>query len=700
MAIPSKVQEKRQAFTEKIIDDIRSGKPFFWDPGVVFNPPRNLIADLKGEDTRYHGINNMLLSYVASREGFTDNRWATFAQVKSLQKEGVPFEDQPKIQKGAKGYTIEYWQYSKIKMTVDENGKKVPVMKENPETGRLEPEKIPLNPPLVKTYTVFNASQMDNIPPSAKEFTIDESQRNESMEAMLANSEAKIYYDQSSSNFYRIGDDTIHLMPQSQFKGLMAFYGTAAHEIAHSTGAEKRMAREGVTNTDGFGGEIYAKEELRAEMASMFLAQEYGITLDENHYESHIAYLQSWAKAVEKDPDELFRAAAEAQKITDYIKTHMIEKNLEIEKSAEKEEPKEIVKEPVKTKTDEFLEKLSMKITFVEKGTGTDEKIVIGGGNLSYCDYTVADAITREMTPEEEMEKLGGRLYECEKEYSGVELNKLMNDLIKDDATTSLGMGGYNKAYVIITHPDVPVKLSNRWDIGDGCTFDLTKNQNGYTALVDYLEKEAPPFRDAIAALDPDELAQKTAEWEKPDFTRNTDLYKNMLLNLTVGENVSVDLDHSHQYFRDLIEKAEKNQHEDILKDLELKPLDEETRFYKNPQFDSRFKPSYQDIKTTAHLRVLQDLGKPYSDEQKQMIEQEWKSFYSWPLERDYLPRYEYTRNNISQIIKNTTENTIKKTQERDFKPIKRSITIPDKPKKKKTIRRRQNATQKKGMER
>lgn len=135
MAIPSKVQEKRQAFTEKIIDDIRSGKPFFWDPGVVFNPPRNLIADLKGEDTRYHGINNMLLSYVASREGFTDNRWATFAQVKSLQKEGVPFEDQPKIQKGAKGYTIEYWQYSKIKMTVDENGKKVPVMKENPETG-------------------------------------------------------------------------------------------------------------------------------------------------------------------------------------------------------------------------------------------------------------------------------------------------------------------------------------------------------------------------------------------------------------------------------------------------------------------------------------------------------------------------------------------------------------------------------------
>lgn len=100
MAIPSKVQEKRQAFTEKIIEDIRSGKPFFWDPGVVSNPPRNLIADLKGEDTRYHGINNMLLSYVARQEGFTDNRWATFAQVKSLQKKASLLRISQKSKRG------------------------------------------------------------------------------------------------------------------------------------------------------------------------------------------------------------------------------------------------------------------------------------------------------------------------------------------------------------------------------------------------------------------------------------------------------------------------------------------------------------------------------------------------------------------------------------------------------------------------
>lgn len=149
------------------------------------------------------------------------------------------------------------------------------------------------------------------------------------MEAMIANSEAKVQFDQNNQNFYRVSEDCVHVMPREDFKSLGAFYGTVAHEIAHSTGAESRMNREGITNSDGFGGPIYAKEELRAEMTSMFLGQEYGVAPGKEHYENHVAYLQSWAEVIEKDPDELFRAAAEAQKITDYIKEHMIERDLQ-----------------------------------------------------------------------------------------------------------------------------------------------------------------------------------------------------------------------------------------------------------------------------------------------------------------------------------------------------------------------------------
>lgn len=333
MPLPPKIQEEREKLAKKVVEDIRSGKPFFWDSGHYGRPHRNLIADMEGKDTMYHGINNMILSVAKEVYDFKDTRWATFNQVKSLQKKGLPFEEQPRIKKGAKGIPIEYWQYAKPVMEKDEKtGKIVPKMELDSKTGKMVPVMRPLTPPLVRRYVVFNAEQMENIPP-AHEITIDEKDRNDTMETMIKNSEAKIVFDQVDKNYYQNVTDFIHLMPREEFKTLDNFYGTAAHEIAHSTGAESRMNREGITHSDGFGNPIYAKEELRAEMTSMFLAQEYGVAPGKRHYENHVAYLQSWAEVIEKDPNELFRAAAEAQQMTDYIRDHMIEKNLVKEKT-------------------------------------------------------------------------------------------------------------------------------------------------------------------------------------------------------------------------------------------------------------------------------------------------------------------------------------------------------------------------------
>ena len=97
MSLPQKIQEEREALAKRVVEDIRSGKPFFWDSGHYGHPHRNLVADLQGKDTKYHGINNMMLTVAADRFGFKDTRWATFNQVKSLQKEGLPFEKQPHI---------------------------------------------------------------------------------------------------------------------------------------------------------------------------------------------------------------------------------------------------------------------------------------------------------------------------------------------------------------------------------------------------------------------------------------------------------------------------------------------------------------------------------------------------------------------------------------------------------------------------
>jgi hypothetical protein len=65
-----------------------------------------------------------------------------------------------------------------------------------------------------------------------------------------------------------------------------------------------------------FGDISYAKEELRAELASVFLAAERGIPHDP---EQHAAYVGSWIKVLREDKNEIFRAAHDASAATDYL---------------------------------------------------------------------------------------------------------------------------------------------------------------------------------------------------------------------------------------------------------------------------------------------------------------------------------------------------------------------------------------------
>lgn len=305
MALTKTIIAKRKELVDKIVADIESGKPFFWDKGHYGKKPRNLLKALNGEDKFYKGINAMQLTVSAKANGFTDSRWATFKQ--ALMAGGH-------IKKGAKGTPIEYWQYTKEIFEID------------PSTGKKEKKEVMLKQPIVRSYIVFNAEQIEGI--KEEQFpTITQEDKNKYMENMIKNSEAKIFYDESSQNYYSVSKDEIHVLPREKFKNLDFFYATVAHEIAHSTGAEQRLNRETVKNNDGYGNEIYAKEELRAELTSMFLQQRYNVKFDKTHYENHTAYLKSWARVIKNDPNEIYRAAADAEKALSYIETRMIQKN-------------------------------------------------------------------------------------------------------------------------------------------------------------------------------------------------------------------------------------------------------------------------------------------------------------------------------------------------------------------------------------
>lgn len=315
MALPEKIQQQRNEMVKQIVEDIKAGKPFFWDSGHFGKYPRNLLKALQGKDQFYNGINNLKLTFTANRLGFKDSRWATFKQA---QEAGA------KIKKDAKGVHIEYWQYAKpIMETNPKTGKKEHVYVIDEETGKKVPAYAKLEHPIVKSYVVFNAEQMEGIEPE-KITKLSHEETNEAMENMIKNSEAPVIFDQISTNYYEPSSDTIHVISKEHFKSSDAFYATVSHEIAHSTGSEKRLNRVTLTTSSSFGSEIYAKEELRAELTSMFLAQKYSINFDKSHYENHTAYLQSWAKVLDNNPNEIFKAASEAEKAMRYIEERMI----------------------------------------------------------------------------------------------------------------------------------------------------------------------------------------------------------------------------------------------------------------------------------------------------------------------------------------------------------------------------------------
>ncbi|EPY00218.1 zincin-like metallopeptidase domain-containing protein, partial [Magnetospirillum fulvum] len=120
--------------------------------------------------------------------------------------------------------------------------------------------------------------------------------------------------------------DEIHLPPKGVFVGQEAYYATLLHELGHATGHPSRLVR-----TFGpFGSELYAREELRAEIASYMLARDLGISHDPSN---HASYVESWLKVLRDDKNEIFRAARDAETIKSWVTEP--ERRPELERAAQ-----------------------------------------------------------------------------------------------------------------------------------------------------------------------------------------------------------------------------------------------------------------------------------------------------------------------------------------------------------------------------
>ncbi|MBQ9566103.1 MAG: DNA primase, partial [Synergistaceae bacterium] len=136
----------------------------------------------------------------------------------------------------------------------------------------------------------------------------------EKAERIIADSGAEVRFGGSRA-FYRRSEDFIQLPRMEFFENTEGYYATALHELTHWTGHESRLNRD----TSGFGSPAYAREELIAEMGSMFLSAETDIPQTPGHFANHAAYVESWISLLKGDLNTLFKAASEANKAAEFL---------------------------------------------------------------------------------------------------------------------------------------------------------------------------------------------------------------------------------------------------------------------------------------------------------------------------------------------------------------------------------------------
>src|SRR6202790_890121 len=280
-----------QEVTDRIIAALEAGTPPWrrpWDPDKAGGPamPRNAATG-----HRYRGINVLTLGMSALAFSSGDPRWATYKQ-----------SEDPgwQVRKGERGTTGFF--FKRLELRDDTK----------PDDDEDSVRRIPL----LRAFTLFHASQIEGVPDYVPP-TIEEApwRAPEAAEIILANSGAIVRYGGERA-FYSPATDHLQMPPRRGFAAAEGFCGTLIHELGHWSGAESRLNRD---LRNRFGSHDYAREELRAEIGRVMTCTELGIAVSDSDFSNNAAYIASWLERLRSDRKEIFRAAADAQRIADYL---------------------------------------------------------------------------------------------------------------------------------------------------------------------------------------------------------------------------------------------------------------------------------------------------------------------------------------------------------------------------------------------
>ena len=264
--------------TERIVALLEQGTVPWHKPwSVKTGLPRNYVTQKP-----YRGINVFLLMSM----GYESPHWLTVRQANLLGGS---------VKKGEKSCPVVFWKQLKIEDKEKEEQKKIP---------------------LLRLYHVFNVAQCEGLKntPMTEDTSIVVTKPGEIVAQMP---QAPIIKHGMAQAFYSPADDYVGMPDMKRFDRESGYYATLFHELVHSTGHEKRLKRQSITERNRYGSDPYCKEELVAELGSAFLCG-YSDIVDRT-IDSSAAYLENWLTQLKNDKTLIVSAAAQAQKAADFI---------------------------------------------------------------------------------------------------------------------------------------------------------------------------------------------------------------------------------------------------------------------------------------------------------------------------------------------------------------------------------------------
>jgi antirestriction protein ArdC len=232
----------------------------------------------------YRGINTLWLWMAAEAGGYNSPYWLTYRQAQL---------DGGQVRKRERGTVAIFYKAYSREVEDEQSGERVD------EARRV-----------LKSFVVFNACQVDGLSeryfPAPKVLS-EPSARDDELRRFFSSIPAKLRHFGDEA-YYRPMPDDITMPDPAAFIDLDHYHATLAHELAHWTGHDSRLARR---LGGRFGSDAYAVEELVAEMTAAMVGAELGLPVA--HLDHHASYVASWLKVLKADNRAVLTAAAKAE---------------------------------------------------------------------------------------------------------------------------------------------------------------------------------------------------------------------------------------------------------------------------------------------------------------------------------------------------------------------------------------------------